>query len=111
MTDRASTSRRTLRGTGWRSRLGGTTLKGTCQISTAAGGIVAKTVTLVSCSPAVTLAVGDKWQGVYRFDNLTKAGGAALASVDPTRVGVLPTGSMTVAPTGSIVPGKRSPRP
>ena len=46
-------------------------LKGTCRISTAAGGIVAKTVTLVSCSPAVTLAVGDKWQGVYRFDTMT----------------------------------------
>ena len=60
-------------------------LKGTCRISTAAGGIVAKTVTLVSCSPAVTLAVGDKWQGVYRFDTMTLSG-VRMLSVDPVRV-------------------------
>ena len=59
-------------------------LKGTCQISTAAGGIVSKTVTLVSCSPALTVNANDKWQGVYRFDNVTLKG-ARLLSTDPVR--------------------------
>jgi hypothetical protein len=63
-------------------------LKGTCQISTAAGGIVNKTVTLVSCSPALLVNVNDKWQGVYRFDSApTVRGGATLTSADPIRIG------------------------
>ena len=34
------------------------------------------------------LAAGDKWQGVYRFDNAaTVRNGASLTSVDPIRVG------------------------
>src|SRR5262249_61323617 len=58
-------------------------LKGTCQISAAAGGIVNKTVTLVACSPAVVVAPGDLWQGVYKFDSGRGLGGAELVSSAP----------------------------
>jgi streptogramin lyase len=65
----------------------GTTLKGTWRVSTATGGIVNKTVILVpNGAETISIAVGDKWQGVYRFDQVSVVNGANLASVDPVRV-------------------------
>ena len=81
-------------------------LKGTCRISTAAGGIVAKTVTLDSCSSAFTVSPSDKWQGVYRFDDLVLRNGANLASADPvhTSSSIVLDGSVvdTLSVTGSV---------
>src|SRR5450631_1295629 len=74
-------------------------LKGTCQISTDPGGIVNKTVALVSCSPALSVSQGDKWQGIYRFDSIKGLGGATLVSQDPFRL----SGGVTLA--GSTIAG------
>jgi hypothetical protein len=67
----------------------GATLKGTWRISIAANGISNKTVILTpNGAETISIAVGDKWQGVYRFDNApTVTGGASLASTDPIRIG------------------------
>ncbi len=44
---------------------------------------------------------GDRWLGVYRFDSITVAGNAKLASLDPLRVPVLSvSGTATVDGTG-----------
>ena len=58
----------------------------------------------------MTLAAGDKWQGVYRFDNVTAKNGANLVSVDPLRMatasyqggGVTTTLSSPVVSTGAV---------
>jgi hypothetical protein len=66
----------------------GATLKGTWRISTLAGGIVNKTVTLVpNGTETIAVLVGDKWQGVYRFDHTVTLAGTTLAATDPIRVG------------------------
>ena len=75
-------------------------LKGTCQVSTAPGGIVNKTVTLTSCS--LSVSPGDRWQGVYHFDTLTVPNGEAITSVDPIRLGL--NGVITLA--GPTAAGK-----
>jgi len=60
------------------------TLKGTWRIANVTPN--SKTVTLApNGSETIALAVGDKWQGIYRFDNLTLRG-VRLDSVDPVRV-------------------------
>jgi Bacterial Ig-like domain/F5/8 type C domain len=67
------------------------TLKGTWRVNT----ISSKTVTLApNGSETIDVQPGDKWQGVYRFDNLKSPGGAQLSSADPIRVG---TGATTIA--------------
>jgi len=35
----------------------------------------------------ISIAAGDKWQGVYRFDNLTAPSGDTIVSPDPIRLG------------------------
>ena len=61
---------------------GGATVKGTWRVaSIAANGL---TVTLSSDSgAAVTVAAGDRWQGVYRFDQVTVGSTSVLVSADP----------------------------
>jgi hypothetical protein len=59
-------------------------LKGTWRI----GQISATTVTLMpNAGEAIAVAVGDTWQGVYRFDNVRVLNGEALRSADPIRIG------------------------
>jgi hypothetical protein len=67
----------------------GATLKGTWRISKDPSGIVNKTVTFVpNGTETIDIQPGDKWQGVYRFDNVpTVTGGATLTSIDPIRTG------------------------
>jgi hypothetical protein len=67
----------------------GATLRGTWRISTAAGGIVNKTVVLVpNAAETISITPGDQWQGVYRFDAApTVSGSASLSTVDPIRIG------------------------
>ncbi len=75
-------------------RRAGSTL-GTWRIGTIAGG----TVTLeTNGSEAVSLLVGDSWQGVYQFDRVDVAGNAVLQSVDPIRT---PTMELTGPTTGN----------
>ncbi|MEO8378096.1 MAG: Ig-like domain-containing protein, partial [Acidobacteriota bacterium] len=55
-------------------------LRGTWRIAT----INTKTVTLTPNGvETISLVVGDKWQGIYRFDSLALAGGVDLQSADP----------------------------
>ena len=62
----------------------GTTVKGTWRISA----INDRTVTLAqNGSEVIDIQPSDKWQGVYRFDNIrTTQGGGAIASNDPIRL-------------------------
>jgi len=79
-------------------------LKGTWRIAAINNGSNAKTVTLApNGTDAANVAAGDKWQGVYRFDNLTGANGETLASVDPIR---LPLSSGVVSIGGPSAAGK-----
>jgi hypothetical protein len=74
----------------------GNVLKGRWRISTALNGIVAKTVILVpNGAETISMVQGDKWQGVYRFDNApTVRNGASLTSTDPILLG----GPLSVTP-------------
>jgi hypothetical protein len=70
----------------------GTTLKGRWRISTAPADINGKSVVLVpNGAETISLLAGDKWQGIYRFDNaVTVRNGATLNSVDPIKIGPNP---------------------
>jgi protocatechuate 3,4-dioxygenase beta subunit len=82
-------------------------LKGSWRISTAAGGIVNKTVTLApNGTETIDVQPGDKWQGVYRFDNLAVKGGAQLTGGDVVRVALASTGAISYTPASPVLPGK-----
>jgi hypothetical protein len=72
------------------------TLKGTWKVAA----INAKSVTLApNGSESISIAAGDGWQGVYRFDNLKNPTGAKIAGNDPIRIGV--NGNVVInGPTG-----------
>src|SRR6185436_11121262 len=66
-------------------RNGAGVLEGTWRIATIAAD--GKTVTLAADDgEAVTVDAGDKWQGVYRFDQFTVRGQVQVLSADPIRV-------------------------
>ncbi len=77
-------------------------LKGTCRISTAPGGIVARTVTLTSCSSSFSVDPLDKWQGVYIFDSVTTPNNELFQSIDPFRLG----GNRPITLNGPTAAGK-----
>jgi hypothetical protein len=62
------------------------TLRGTWRIAGIAGGAVTLEANAEDGDP--TVAEGDGWQGVYRFDAMTASGTIPLRSDDPIRVGV-----------------------
>ena len=59
-----------------------------------------------NAAETISILPGDKWQGVYRFDQLSVANGANLASVDPVRTSssIVLDGSVvdTLSVTGSV---------
>ena len=72
------------------------TTKGTWQIASIAGRTVTLEANTESGDPAV--AVGDHWEGVYRFDRIVVRGGGKLDSQDGARVG-----SVTVEPGSQLL--------
>ena len=74
-------------------------LKGTWRIASVTPN--SKTVTLAANGSDVPLVQpGDRWNGVYRFDNLIAASSAAIQSADPIRLGAV--GAVTMSgPTAS----------
>ncbi|HEU4887567.1 MAG TPA: family 16 glycoside hydrolase, partial [Thermoanaerobaculia bacterium] len=98
VTDRASDIPAYFKGHWVEIRNAGGTVKGTWRI----GQLSAKTATLLpNAGETISLAAGDKWQGVYLFDKLIVPNTVTILGADPIRIGV----NGTVAITGPVAAG------